>query len=1243
VPYASALPAFAASQTGLTSIGVSGTDRQSGSDNTSYSFQTYAQFNGIDWSETGNKTASGDGGTTDTLSASANGLTFTALKLASATMPGSVSLNGASTTSFSSTEHAFLDDNGTWQNSGGTGSLTSSGARNWSLSGGGNYNTTLYGNAASGTLSTSGKGSDSFSYSQNFSYSPGGQWQVVGGSGGASGSGSITSGFSASGAYSSPDPNWSQNDAAGTAYITLNLGSPWSGSVSGSARATASYRYSTTSVFSAAAGGGWTTTGSTSATNSGSANSAFSGSLNFASNESDDTGVAVSSASLSGTAATSGSDSSGYSFTETETRGANGWSQPSGTGWASGNTSANFSYADSGNDTYTQSDPNGTAVVSGSVTGTVGESGSETYSLGYNTTAALASGATDWVQTGTGSGSANSAYSYSYTGGGGGSVQEQVYGGYPPGTTWDITNEKGSGSGTYTFSDPLNLSGIGWTGSASNTADTSAEDHYHYQRNTPFVAGTSSSTTIVDDEFTTTSGVGSPTKTFSGSGTATDTNYDSSGNVSSWQSATWLPDTGGATTTATYTNSDGPGSSSTASEIPTLWASYGKPGPEPGWAVPDALYQEGLVTSGGINLPTGTGGTKPTQATVSTSDFVFGVATPPSSAQSLVSSNTQVASLAALAPSPALVTAVWGMAFTGQAGEVPVKAGGIWSTVYPAGTPPQTPFAVGNVSAATSFTSEKIRGAGAVFGPVATAPAFPVTVSSIVVGYGLRGVSAGVGAPLNTVVVAEVCFAARTPVLMADWTFKPIEDVVEGDMVMAVSDTDPEGPLVASPVMKVYHNPPSPLLELVMVRAGLVGADTFARRSVARAEGEIGFGAAAPVMQAPTDETKNVIRVTANHRFYVRGRGWVAASDLREGDCFRGAGGEDVEFVGGREMDRVQKVYNMHVSACRTYFVATPDRESCILVHNFYRDPLPQAPSVTETPVLPGGSQASRAYSAGSLAVLAAQLFMGSPGHVSQEKVSKGIRMAQLAVDVANGDLTDAQARELARKYQINAQKTQPTPTLIRYYRNSNGAWHVQGIAPVLAPAASDTWINLYKEAKALHLREIQKNAEADRRAREIAIQRSTARAGTDVPGERMIGILGWKPFEDSPGLWRRVRLPAPVPQPRPQPQPSGPGRGGPPSTATAAPGKDDKDHNHHRLPQQYKEFFLKRFSEEEYEKLTRPLPESQHIAKPDGIHPRGYNPDWDVWIKSHPDATRQDILDFLREIEKQYGLPPID
>ena len=165
---------------------------------------------------------------------------------------------------------------------------------------------------------------------------------------------------------------------------------------------------------------------------------------------------------------------------------------------------------------------------------------------------------------------------------------------------------------------------------------------------------------------------------------------------------------------------------------------------EPGGDQESALHANGLVTSGGVlevQYP-GISAQSPSVSDFALGNFVFGPATLPSAVPSLLGSYTQAASLVGLAPSPTLVNSVWGMNFTAEAGQLPIQLpSGAWATAYARTAAPQTQFAVGNLTTA-KFTSEKIVGAGAVFG-IAGATAFPVTDSPKLTNYPLQGVSAG--------------------------------------------------------------------------------------------------------------------------------------------------------------------------------------------------------------------------------------------------------------------------------------------------------------------------------------------------------------------------------------------------------------------------------------------------------------------------------------------------------------------
>ena len=267
----------------------------------------------------------------------------------------------------------------------------------------------------------SGSGTDGYGYTQDYTFMPIGQWLLTGGSGGASGAGSVTGSWSANGAYSTADPAWSTSPVVG-------MGSAYSGTVSGSAGISQSYGYSTTSTFDPSGeSGGWTTTGSQTATASGWTGSSFSASSPFSSNLENNNYYAgiYNSASLSGTISGSGSDWSNYSYTQPQTLADGAWSNASGTGAASGGATALWSYgggasggpsaSNAASGTYSQS------YGGGSASGTLGEWGGENYSLGYGTTASLPADDDYWTQAGSGTAAATSTYGYAYSGAGGGS------------------------------------------------------------------------------------------------------------------------------------------------------------------------------------------------------------------------------------------------------------------------------------------------------------------------------------------------------------------------------------------------------------------------------------------------------------------------------------------------------------------------------------------------------------------------------------------------------------------------------------------------------------------------------------------------------------------------------------------------------------------------------------------------------------------------------------------------------
>jgi hypothetical protein len=90
-----------------------------------------------------------------------------------------------------------------------------------------------------------------------------------------------------------------------------------------------------------------------------------------------------------------------------------------------------------------------------------------------------------------------------------------------------------------------------------------------------------------------------------------------------------------------------------------------------------------------------------------------------------------------------------------------------------------------------------------------------------------------------------------------------------------------------------------------------------------------------------------VLRTTAEHPFWVRSRGWVAARELRVGDELRSHDGQWVAVEGVRDTGREEVVYNCRVAEYHTYFVGDAIWPFSVWAHNECRiapDPNAQGP-----------------------------------------------------------------------------------------------------------------------------------------------------------------------------------------------------------------------------------------------------------------------------------------------------------
>ena len=140
----------------------------------------------------------------------------------------------------------------------------------------------------------------------------------------------------------------------------------------------------------------------------------------------------------------------------------------------------------------------------------------------------------------------------------------------------------------------------------------------------------------------------------------------------------------------------------------------------------------------------------------------------------------------------------------------------------------------------------------------------------------------------------NACFAAGTAV-RARGGLVAIDELAVGDEVWSRDDqTGEEG---YRPVVRRFVTPGQPLLEVDLEDAS---------------------GAV------------ETLEVTAPHPFFVTGRGWVAAGELRPGDEVAGADGAALQVAGGRETGATTTVYNLEVDEFHTYFVG----ESGAWVHN---------------------------------------------------------------------------------------------------------------------------------------------------------------------------------------------------------------------------------------------------------------------------------------------------------------------
>jgi hypothetical protein len=140
----------------------------------------------------------------------------------------------------------------------------------------------------------------------------------------------------------------------------------------------------------------------------------------------------------------------------------------------------------------------------------------------------------------------------------------------------------------------------------------------------------------------------------------------------------------------------------------------------------------------------------------------------------------------------------------------------------------------------------------------------------------------------------ETCFLAGTKVIMADGTYKNIEEIVEGDLVLSYDENT--GEMLPCEVIGTFHHTPEEMGEYYLVING-------------------------------------GLKVTPNHRFYSKGT-WVYAGNLQVGDSLFSQDQDNEYLVNSIERiyERLPS-YDLEVAYCHTYFVSMGDGTD-VLVHN---------------------------------------------------------------------------------------------------------------------------------------------------------------------------------------------------------------------------------------------------------------------------------------------------------------------
>jgi hypothetical protein len=140
----------------------------------------------------------------------------------------------------------------------------------------------------------------------------------------------------------------------------------------------------------------------------------------------------------------------------------------------------------------------------------------------------------------------------------------------------------------------------------------------------------------------------------------------------------------------------------------------------------------------------------------------------------------------------------------------------------------------------------------------------------------------------------RVCFAAGTPLLTPDGD-KAIEEFQVGDRLLSRDENNPDAPVEPK------------LVERLFVRSSYI---------------------------MKLYVSGQVIRTTAEHPFWVNGKGWLPARQLKAGDWLRSHDGQWIAVEGLADTGEYQKVYNLQIADFHTYFVGSCRWGFSVWAHN---------------------------------------------------------------------------------------------------------------------------------------------------------------------------------------------------------------------------------------------------------------------------------------------------------------------